>query len=238
MMPTPLRHLSRLAALAAVPLILASCGGGGGGGGFFFPFPPPVPPVAEFTVGGSVSGLRGSGLVLQLSGSADVPVAADGAFVFGEKRGKGTGYAVSVKQQPSNPTQTCSVSDGAGTIGDANVDNVRVVCAGDAYKVSVTVTGLASNDLVLQNNGGDDLAVGADGVVSFATPVADGAAGLRGEAGLRHGGGGGGRLGDGRLFGGGGGALCLYRQRGVERPDEIHRRARWPIDGWHLGGHR
>ena len=182
MLPTPSRkrlRIFRLAAFAAISLMLASCGGGGSGGGFFFPLPTgnggAAPPAAQYTVGGSVSGLHGSGLVLQQSGSADVAVAVDGAFVFSDPRSQGAGYAVSVKQQPSNPTQVCSVNNGAGSIGTANVDSVRVVCAGDAYKVSVTVTGLASNDLVLQNNAGDDLAVGADGVVSFATPVANGA---------------------------------------------------------------
>jgi len=179
-------HLSslRLALFALLPFALASCGGGGGGGGggfSFFPFPPGdsnPPPAAEakYTVGGSVSGLLGSGLVLQLAGSADVTVAADGNFVFSEKRAKGTSYAVSVKQQPATPAQTCTVNNAAGTIGDADVANVAVVCATTSQKVSVTVTNLdTAGGLVLQNNAGDDLAVNANGTFSFTTPVAVGA---------------------------------------------------------------
>ena len=173
----PLLSRLRLALFVLVPLALASCGGGGGGGGFsFFPFPPPPSPVAKYAVGGNVSGLQGSGLVLQLAGAADVAVAANGAFVFSEKLDKGASYAVSVKQQPSNPSQTCTVNNAAGTIGDADVGNVAVVCATTSQKVSVAVTGLdAAGGLVLQNNAGDDLAVSADGTFSFATPVAVGA---------------------------------------------------------------
>jgi 6-phosphogluconolactonase (cycloisomerase 2 family) len=171
----PLLSRLRLALFVLVPLALASCGGGGGSGGFsFFPFPPS--PVAKYAVGGNVSGLQGSGLVLQLAGAADVAVAANGAFVFGDKLDKGTSYAVSVKQQPSNPSQTCTVNNASGTIGDADVADVAVVCATTAQKVSVAVTGLdAAGGLVLQNNAGDDLAVNADGTFSFAMPVAVGA---------------------------------------------------------------
>jgi len=172
----PLFSRLRLAVFFLVPLALASCGGGGGGGGFsFFPFPPPST-AAKYAVGGNVSGLQGSGLVLQLAGSADVTVAANGAFVFSEKLDKGASYAVSIKQQPSNPSQTCTVNNASGTIGDADVGNVAVVCATTSQKVSVAVTGLdAAGGLVLQNNAGDDLAVNADGTFSFATPVAIGA---------------------------------------------------------------
>ena len=178
----PLVTRLRLAVFVLVPLALASCGGGGGGGGFsFFPLSPGgnnPPPAADakYTVGGSVSGLLGSGLVLQLAGSADVAVAADGAFVFSQKLAKGTSYAVSVKQQPSTPLQTCTVNNPSGTIGDADIANVAVVCATTAQKVSVAVTGLdVAGGLVLQNNAGDDLAVNADGTFSFTTPVAVGA---------------------------------------------------------------
>ncbi|MBJ2157198.1 beta-propeller fold lactonase family protein [Variovorax sp. IB41] len=172
----PLVSRLRLALFVLVPLALASCGGGGGGGGFsFFPFPPPST-AAKYAVGGNVSGLQGSGLVLQLAGATDLAVTANGAFVFSEKLDKGASYAVSVKQQPSTPSQTCTVNNASGTIGNADVANVAVVCATTSQKVSVAVTGLdAAGGLVLQNNAGDDLAVSADGTFSFATPVAVGA---------------------------------------------------------------
>ena len=43
------------------------------------------------------------------------------------------------------------------------------------YSVSGTVNGLLGTGLVLQNNGGDDLPIAADGRFSFATPLAGGA---------------------------------------------------------------
>ena len=49
--------------------LIAGCGGGGGG-----PKNPPTPP-ATFTVAGTVSGLAGSGLVLQNNGGNNLAVA-------------------------------------------------------------------------------------------------------------------------------------------------------------------
>ena len=180
-------RLLRNASLLLLPLAVLSCGGGGGGGGSgfsFFSLPTggggdggtPAAEQATYTVGGSVSGLLGSGLVLQQAGSADVAVAADGRFVFGDRRAKGTSYAVTVKQQPGNPSQTCTVNRGAGTVGEADVGDIAVVCSTAAFTVSVKVTKLGLNDrVVLQNNAGDDLTVTANGTFSFATPVASGA---------------------------------------------------------------
>ena len=49
--------------------------------------------------------------------------------------------------------------------------------SGDGFTLGGTVTGLAAGGaLVLQNNGGDDLAVSANGGFTFATPLAAGAA--------------------------------------------------------------
>ncbi|AVQ85061.1 MULTISPECIES: lactonase family protein [unclassified Variovorax] len=182
---TSLRLLQK-ASLLLLPLAVLSCGGGGGGGSGFSAFPLPIggagsggtPAVqaSTYAVGGSVSGLVGSGLVLQQAGSADVAVAADGRFVFGDRRAKGASYAVTVKQQPANPPQTCTVNRGAGTVGEADVGDIAVVCSAAAFNVSVKVTKLAGGDrVVLQNNAGDDLTVTANGTFSFATPVASGA---------------------------------------------------------------
>jgi 6-phosphogluconolactonase len=91
-------------------------GGGGGGGG------------ATYTIGGMVTGLTGSGLVLQNNGGGDLTVSAAGAFTFTAGLAYGAAYAVTVKTQPSSPTQNCVVTNGSGTVGTANVTNVAVVC--------------------------------------------------------------------------------------------------------------
>ena len=131
--------------------------------------------TSAFNVGGTVTGLLGSGLVLQDNGGDDLPVAADGAFTFATPVASGAGFAVTVKTPPSSPTQTCVVSGGSGTIGSANVSNVVINCGTNAYTIGGTITGLSGAGLVLQNNAGDDLPVAANGTFTFATPVASGA---------------------------------------------------------------
>jgi hypothetical protein len=126
------------------------------------------------SVGGSVSGLRGSGLTLKLNGANDVPIASDGQFTFATPVASGSSYEVSIGQQPSNPTQVCSVANGAGTIANAPVTSIRVTCASSTFNVGGTVTGLLGQGLVLLNNGTDRVEVGSDGVFSFAQPVANG----------------------------------------------------------------
>ena len=81
----------------------------------------------SFTVGGSVSGLSGAGLVLKNNGGNDLPISANGPFTFSAALASGTAYYVEVASQPSG--QTCTVSNGMGSIAGANVTNVAVECA-------------------------------------------------------------------------------------------------------------
>jgi trimeric autotransporter adhesin len=130
---------------------------------------------SSFTVSGNVSGLAGAGLVLELNGGNDLPIAADGSFTFATPLTSGSQYRVRVAAQPVNPTQVCTVTGGEGTIGSTNVNNVRVNCASNTFSVSGTVNGLMGRGLVLRNNGADDLAVNADGAFRFQTQLASGA---------------------------------------------------------------
>ncbi len=127
-----------------------------------------------YTIGGTVTGLDGTGLVLQNNAGGDLSIAANGSFTFAAPIASGSGYAVTVKTQPSLPSQTCSVTNGSGTVGSTNVTSVSVNCTTDTYTIGGTVSGLAGAGLVLQNNAGDDLAVGANGSFTFATPIASG----------------------------------------------------------------
>jgi len=83
-------------------------------------------PGATYTIGGSVSGLTGTGLVLRNNGGDDLPVAANGAFTFTTAATQGSAYAVTVAVQPSG--QTCAVTGGSGTVNAANVGSVQVAC--------------------------------------------------------------------------------------------------------------
>ena len=129
-----------------------------------------------YTVGGTASGLAGTGLVLQDNGGDNLTVSADGTFTFATPVASGANYAVIVLTQPAGPTQTCAVTMGTGTVGSANVTNVAVTCTTNTYTIGGTITGLVANDgVVLQDNGGDNLTVSANGTFTFATPVASGA---------------------------------------------------------------
>jgi hypothetical protein len=94
-------------------------------------------PSPRFTVGGTVTGLVGVGLELELAaeGPPGTPAtttlrrSANGPFTFSFPRlVSGNPYQVRVKTQPSNPVQVATVTNASGTIEDANVTNVTVQC--------------------------------------------------------------------------------------------------------------
>ena len=130
--------------------------------------------IATYTVGGTVSGLTGTGLALQNNGADTLAIAADGTFTFVTELVDGAAYAVTVSAQPAG--QTCSVASGSGAIATADINNVSVACVANTYSVGGTVSGLTGTGLALQNNGADTLAIAADGQFAFATELTDGAA--------------------------------------------------------------
>ena len=140
----------------AVALLLASCSR-----------------APTYTVGGTVSGLSGTGLVLQNNGGNNLAVSANGAFTFLTALKKGSSYSVTVLTQPSG--QSCTVANGTGSVS-SNVTNVVVTCTTDAYTVGGTVAGLTGTGLVLQNNGGNDRAISVNGAFTFSAELANGAA--------------------------------------------------------------
>lgn len=154
-------------AAAILALALAGCGGGGGSSNNNNNN---QPPPTQYTIGGTVSGLSGSGLVLQDNGADNLAVNADGAFTFATKIASGGKYAVTVMTQPSG--QTCTVTNGSGT-ASGNVTNVTITC-GSGVTIGGTVSGLTGTGLVLQDNGADNLSVTQNGVFTFATPVPSG----------------------------------------------------------------
>jgi uncharacterized repeat protein (TIGR01451 family) len=130
--------------------------------------------VNTYTIGGTVAGLAGSGLILQNNSGDDLPIAADGSFTFNTALVDGSAYAVTILAQPTNLSQTCQVSNEMGMLAGANITTVSVDCTTDTFTVSGTVSGLAGSGLVLQNNNGDDLSISSDGSFTFATAVTDG----------------------------------------------------------------
>lgn len=138
------------------------------------PAPAPAPAPQAYTLGGGVSGLAASGLVL--ANGADTIAVASGAtaFTLPTSVAQGASYAVSVATQPTG--EQCSVGNATGTIAGANVTNVAVTCAALAHGLGGTIAGLPSSGLVLSN--GADTVAPAAGALSFTfpTPVAEGGA--------------------------------------------------------------
>jgi hypothetical protein len=83
--------------------------------------------TTTYTIGGLISGLTATGLVLSNPGTADLTVPANAtSFVFATGVAGGTAYAVTVRTQPTG--QTCTVTAGTGTVSGANVTSVQVTC--------------------------------------------------------------------------------------------------------------
>ena len=135
--------------------------------------------ASDFTVGGTVTGLSGSSLILQNNGGDNLPITADGSFTFATALIRGDSYSVTVLSEPTAPTQTCVITNGSGTVGTANVTGVAVVCANKTTTTDTiggTAVGVLGSGLVLQDNHGDNLAVPSNGPFTFATALPSGTA--------------------------------------------------------------
>src|ERR1700691_4179338 len=102
-----------LGALITV-LIVTGCHGKGNG---CFCLPP------TYGIGGTVNGLVGSRLTLQNKGAilTGIGYAANGAYPAFDYYLPGTTYNITVGTQPTNPSQTCVVANGMGTLGNSSV---------------------------------------------------------------------------------------------------------------------
>jgi len=132
--------------------------------------------VRTYQITATVSGLSGSGLVLQNNGANDLSFSTNGAFVISSTAASGSAYAVTVKTQPTSPSQTCIIGNGSGTVTNANVSNITVTCTTNAYQITATVSGLSGSGLVLQNNGANDLSFSTNGAFVISSTAASGSA--------------------------------------------------------------
>ena len=117
-----------------------------------------------FNVGGTISGLTVSGLVLA-NGSDTLSVPA-GASTFTMPAGVayGSSYKVTVATQPTG--LTCDVANGAGTVAAEAVTNIAVTCTDQALTVGGSISGLGSaTGLVLMN--GTDIYTVPAGATGF-----------------------------------------------------------------------
>ncbi len=143
--------------------------------------------VLSYSIGGTVTGLVGTGLILQNSSDSEKltisPANGNQPFTFKTLVPTGTAYTVTIFAQPTGPTQTCTISQStASGTATANVTNVAVSCPAVTYSVGGAVVGLAGippnngvltdGSFLLQNNLGNTLNITENGPFTFATQEA------------------------------------------------------------------
>ena len=111
-----------------------------------------VEAAALYTIGGTVTGLTGSGIVLTNNGADDLSLASDGAFAFPSALPGGASYVVEVAVQPSSG-RLCTVTNAVGTVGNGHVDDIAVECAepgwGTARKLAPEVGFAGSAEITM-----------------------------------------------------------------------------------------
>jgi LruC domain-containing protein len=107
---------------------------------------------AVFQIGGTLSGVAASGLVLSSAGEPDLSIASGAtSFSFSKALPTGAAYAVSVSAQPGSLICVV-VSGGAGSVGFANVTNILVTCTPPWSQIA-------------QSNGSTVMAIANDGTL-------------------------------------------------------------------------
>ncbi|MBV9892402.1 MAG: hypothetical protein JO090_16140 [Rhizobacter sp.] len=126
-------------------------------------------------MGGNLTGLApGHTVTLEDNGGSSLVLSSNGTFEFGTTLATGATYNVSVEAQPVG--QTCTVTDGSGTIDAvSDVTNVNVACAVTA-SITGTLSGLSAGAGVTLSNGSTALPIAANGSFAFPGTLAPGSA--------------------------------------------------------------
>ncbi len=128
------KYFSLLACLAFMAITLSSCSSSG-----------------SYNISGTVTGLSGSGLVLQNNGGDDLTLDENGDFTFVATLDNNSAYNVTITNQPITPSQTCIVTNGNGTITAADITDVTVSCVDDIAP-SVSTSSPANDETGVERN--------------------------------------------------------------------------------------
>jgi hypothetical protein len=118
-------------------------------------------PVA-YSVGGAINNLTGSGLVLEVNGETLAVPSAAGVVTFPFRMYSGQPYLAQIAQQPTTPSQTCTLTTSTGSVAASNVI-LPVNCIGPAgAPINVTATATAWGQVLVSwtpptSNGGAPL---------------------------------------------------------------------------------
>lgn len=126
------------------------------------------PEPEAYYISGTISGLSGEGLILELNDDAQIQVAVDGTFGFIDSPLEpGDSYAVEVASQPSLPSQQCVVSGASGIIDVSNIEDLEVVCTVNTFRVGGLLSGMAGDGLLLSLNETWEVRPEANGDLTF-----------------------------------------------------------------------
>ncbi|MDH5640280.1 MAG: FG-GAP-like repeat-containing protein, partial [Nitrospira sp.] len=115
--------------------------------------------TAQYSIGGTISGLAGSGLVLLNNGGDILSVNAGATgFTFASPMANGSAYLVTVGTQPVTPNQTCLVGNGSGSVAGGPVTSVSISCENFAPVLS---------DVHISDGNGGSVAVGDELTVMY-----------------------------------------------------------------------
>lgn len=119
----------------------------------------------SYFISGTIAGLEGDGLLLDLNGDQLLEIAANGIFKFPQELLDNQQYEVAVAINPSNPGQICSVLNEGGVVSGANVTNIQVTCVTDEYDLEIEVSGIEGSGLVVETGAGQVFNVPSDTTV-------------------------------------------------------------------------
>ncbi|MFZ6847360.1 hypothetical protein [Undibacterium sp. RuRC25W] len=156
-----MNKLKTLLVSSMVGLVVAGCGG-----------------TSSAPISGTLKGLS-TGTTLQLlnNGVNPIVLSANGVFTFSISISAGSTYNVTIGTQPIG--ETCTVTNGTGTVNSSGsgVTNVAVNCVASTNSNNIVLgqlSGLPAGDFVTLLNGADTLTLNVNGMFAFPTAVSTG----------------------------------------------------------------
>jgi hypothetical protein len=127
-----------------------------------------LPGTAFYNIKSTISGLpSGNTLVLSNNGNKLPPINSSnipsgGLVTLLSNVSNGSGYNIAIAIQPNG--YACSLTNGLGNIGSADVTSIFITCYPTVYNLIATISGLTSDALTLQNNGKNPISVTASNI--------------------------------------------------------------------------
>jgi hypothetical protein len=159
----------RSISLLWLTVLLCSCGTEGVIHTHVYDAPDVQDPEPEaYYISGTITGLTGEGLVLELNDDTQIQVAVDGTFRFIDSPLEpGDSYRVEIASQPSLPSQQCVVSGASGVIDASNIEDLEVACTVNTFRVGGLLSGMSGDGLVLILNATWEVQPEANGDLTF-----------------------------------------------------------------------